>query len=253
MQNNSYERNFLTEVIFRIDFVNPIKVDDFAKENLNDLRRFFPFYSPIDTTHNNIEINIDENGNKTVERDQKILRKQIFFKEPRIAQMEISANALSISYSSYSNFDSLRTDIEGVLDLLMKTPNITIGRTGLRYINIFENKRPGRINWSTYITPNMLPSEQWNDFKVLQHMSALHIKQDACLVKIQYGLFNGEIPNERIKDAYVLDIDAYSEKMCDLSAVKESIPKWNDTISEIFELTITDRMREKLNDESTEL
>lgn len=250
---NIYKRNFLKDVIFRIDFVNPINVNSFVQDNLPELRKMYPLYSPIKLKQNNIKVNFDEVKGDTVERMETIQVKQIFFNASRTAQMKISSNALIINYKKYDDFDLLYKDIVNVLELLTKNSNIIVGRTGLRYINIFENNDLNKIDWSKYIIPSMLFIENWNNSNVLQHMSVANIKKDECILKIQYGLFNGEIPNDRVKDSYVLDIDASSVEMCELVVVKEQIGKWNDYVREIFEYSITEQMKEKLNDETSKL
>ena len=42
MSKNIYKRNFLKDVIFRVDFVNPIDVNAFVKDNLNQLKKLYP-------------------------------------------------------------------------------------------------------------------------------------------------------------------------------------------------------------------
>lgn len=255
MSRKIYKRNFLKDVIFRIDFVNPINVNDFVKDNLNELKKQYPLYSPIELKHNNIKVNFDNIKGNTVEKNEIIQIKQIFYNAARTAQMEISSNALIINYKKYNDFDLLYKDIEAILNLLMKNTNssIVVGRTGLRYINIFENTDLKSIDWSKYIISSMLFFENWNDSNVLQHMSVANVKKEECIMKIQYGLFNGEMPNDRVKESYVLDIDASSFEMCDLSVVKEQVTKWNDNIREVFEYSITDEMKAVLNDESARL
>lgn len=253
MSKNIYKRNFLKDVIFRVDFVNPIDVNAFVKDNLNQLKKLYPLYSPIKIKHNNIKVNFDEQNGDSVLREEIEQVQQIFFNAERTARMEINANALVINYKQYINFDPLYNDIDNILELLIKNSNIVVGRTGLRYINIFENSDLENIEWKKYIKGSMLFVENWGNYNVLQHMSIANLKKDNCLIKIQYGLFNGEIPNDRVKDSYILDIDASSFQMCDLKDVKSYIKSWNENIREVFECSITEEMKQVLNDESAKL
>ena len=47
MSKKIYTKIFLKDVIFRIDFVNPINVNDFVKDNLSELKKLYPLYSPL--------------------------------------------------------------------------------------------------------------------------------------------------------------------------------------------------------------
>lgn len=253
MSKKIYKRNFLKDVIFRIDFVNPINVNDFVKDNLSELKKLYPLYSPLKLKKNNIKVNLDDKKGGTVEREEIEQTNQIFFNSNRTSKMEISSKTLVINYKVYNNFDPLYKDIEHVLNLMIKSSNIVVGRTGLRYINIFENNDFSSIEWKKYIKESMLFCEDWGGNNVLQHMSVANLKKEECLLKIQYGLFNGEMPNDRVKESYILDIDASSYQMCDLEVVKSQIKDWNEYIREIFEYSITEQMKEVLNNESSRL
>lgn len=248
MSKKIYKNNFLRDVIFRIDFVNPVDINNFVKKYLNDIKKNYPFYSPVQAKHNNINITDESIEKETIEYTN-----QVFFKADRSAKMEINPTCLVINYKKYEDFSLLLSDINLVLGLLIKDSEIVVGRTGLRYINIFENGDLEEIDWSKYINSNLLFSENWGGTNVLQHMSVANLKIDDCLLKVQYGLFNGEMPNDRVKDSYILDIDACSFQMCDLNFVKEQITQWNDNIRMIFENSITEEMRGKLNGDSTRL
>lgn len=244
-----YKRNFLKDVIFRIDFVSPVNVNDFVKNNFLELKEIYPLYSPVKINQNN-KVNFDDKKGYTVEREK---TNQIFFNSSKTSKMEITPVSLVINYKKYIDFDPLYNDIERVLNLLIKSSDIVVGRTGLRYINIFENDGLDSIDWKKYIKKSMIFFETWKDSNVLQHMAVANLKKEECLLRIQYGLFNGEIPNDRVKESYILDIDASSYQMCDLEVVKTQVKKWNEDIRSIFEYSITEEMKEVLNNESTRL
>ena len=243
-----YKNNFLKDVIFRIDFVNPVDINNFVKKNLNELKKNYPLYSPVKAKHDNIKLTPESVEKETIE-----FTNQIFYNFDRTARIEMNPSCLIINYKKYKDFEPLFKDIELILGLLIKDSDITVGRTGLRYINIFENSGLEKIDWSKYIKENLLFEENWGGFNVLQHMSVANLKKEECLIKVQYGLFNGEMPNDRVKDSYILDIDASSFQMCDLNLVKSQIITWNDSIREVFENSITEEMKDLLNGESTKL
>jgi len=248
MEKKIYSNNFLKNVIFRIDFVNQVDMNSFIEKNINEIRKHYPFNSAVQSKHDNIKLT-----EKTVEKETIEYTNQIFFNKDRTARIDINPTCLIIDYNKYVDFEPLYNDIEFIFDLLIKNTDITVGRTGLRYINIFENSDLKSIEWGKYIKTNMLFDEDWDGFNVLQHMSVANLKCDDCLIKVQYGLFNGELPNDRVKDCYILDIDASSFQMCDLNVVKSQIRNWNDNIRKVFENSITDEMRELLNGESSRL
>lgn len=248
MEKNIYKNNFLRDVIFRIDFVNQVDINNFVEKNIVELKKRYPFYNSVKAKHDNIMLT-----EKTVEKETIEYTNQIFDNKDRTARIEINPGCLVINYKKYVDFEPLYKDIELIFNLLSKDNDITVGRTGLRYINIFENNDLDPIDWSKYIKEDLLFNETWDGFNVLQHMSVANLKCDECLIKIQYGLFNGEMPNDRVKDSYILDIDASSMQMCDLVAIKSQIREWNNNIRKVFENSITEEMKEKLNGESNKL
>lgn len=253
MVKHIYKKNYLKDVIFRIDFVNKFNVDDFIQKNLKELKKIYPFYSPIKTKKDNIKFNLDKKKGDTIEREKVELISQIFYNFDRTSKMEITSQSLIINYKKYKDFDSLINDIKAIIGIIKNNVELTVGRTGLRYINIFENDDLNPINWGKYIKKSLLSTETWGDNNILQSMYVVNLKKDDCLIKIQYGLFNGEMPNDRVKDTFIFDIDVCSYKMMNLDSIEQEVMNWNKYIRDTFENAVTDDLKDKLNDEESRL
>ncbi len=253
MKHEIYKRNFLDRVIFRIDFVNSFNVDEFIENNLAKLKKIYPLYSPIPIKHNNIKIKLDKDKGSTVEQESLQQTKQQFFNKENTARMEITSKSLIISYKKYNSFRELRSDIKAVLEIIKSNVNLIVGRTGLRYVNIFQNNDLEPIDWTKYIKETLISKEKWDDYNVLQSMSVVNLKNDDALIKVQYGLFNGDMPNDRVKDCFILDIDACSFEVSELEKIESQVEKWNQYIRSIFEVAITEEMKQVLNNEQQRL
>ena len=59
-----------------------------------------------------------------------------------------------------------------------------------------------------------------------------------------------EFPSDRVKDAYVLDFDAFSNEIKPTEDIEKMIEKWNIQIGKLFEKFITPDFREILNGNS---
>lgn len=253
MKHETYKRNFLDRVIFRIDFVNSFNVDEFIENNLTALKKIYPLYSPIPIKQNNIKINLDSEKGETIKQERFQQIKQQFFNKENTARMEITSKSLIISYKKYKDFQELFSDIKAIVEIIKSNVNLIIGRTGLRYINIFQNNDLKSIDWNKYIKETLISKEKWNGYNILQSMSVVNLKTKDALIKVQYGLFNGDMPNDRVKDCFILDIDACSFEVVELEKVEKQVEKWNQYIREIFETTITDEMKQVLNNEERKL
>lgn len=246
-----YKRNFLKNVIFRLDFIVDEKIFEqmMQKRNIDLLKTRFEILEPLQTVKNtNFMINVDNN---TMEQQDKESKKYILKKKNQSATLIIEQNALVIDYSSYENAEVLKEDIK-ILNTIIS--NVSISRVGLRYINYLECSKFGDINWNLYITDNLLNHQtiEYNG-TLLQSITVTDIKYDNFIIRFQHGIHNQNQPSDRVKDAFVLDFDAYTNNFGSTQNLEDTIEKWNEQIDYLFEKSITSEFRNILNDPESEL
>lgn len=251
MSNIIYSRNYLNNVIFRIDFMSDEKLYEqmIQKNNIDELRKRFEILEPLQKIKNtDFMINVDEN---TLEQHNKETIKCVLRKKDQTATLTIEHDAIVINYVKYENSDILKEDIK-TLHILLK--NVSITRIGLRYVNYIQNNVFGDIDWNLYINNDILCNHKV-DYRgsLLQSITITDIKYDDFIIRFQHGIHNQNFPADRVQDAFVLDFDAYTNDISSDYNLENIVTKWNNQINYLFELSITDKFREVLNNEQSEL
>lgn len=248
MERIVYEKNFLKNVIFRVDFLLDEKEFDnlMNKETLDEIKRRFEILEPLQTIKNT-NFMVDVNTN-TINANQNESKKYIFRKKQGNAALIIDSQSIVIDYTKYLNAEMLLEDIKLLNFIFAK---ISISRIGLRYINYIEPTGFGEIDWDKYIH-NSIRESQKIDFggSLLQSINVTDIKYDDYIIKFQSGIHNQNFPADRVKDAYVLDFDAFSNEIKPTEDIEKMIEKWNIQIGKLFEKFITPDFREILNGNS---
>ncbi len=248
MERIVYEKNFLKNVIFRVDFLLDEKEFDnlMNKATLDEIKRRFEILEPLQTIKNT-NFMVDVNTN-TINANQNESKKYIFRKKQGNAALIIDSQSIVIDYTKYLNAEMLLEDIKLLNFIFAK---ISISRIGLRYINYIEPTGFGEIDWDKYIH-NSIRESQKIDFggSLLQSINVTDIKYDDYIIKFQSGIHNQNFPADRVKDAYVLDFDAFSNEIKPTEDIEKMIEKWNIQIGKLFEKFITPDFREILNGNS---
>lgn len=248
MERIVYEKNFLKNVIFRVDFLLDEKEFEnlMNKATLDEIKRRFEILEPLQTIKNT-NFMVDVNTN-TINANQNESKKYIFRKKQGNAALIIDSQSIVIDYTKYLNAEMLLEDIKLLNFIFAK---ISISRIGLRYINYIEPTGFGEIDWDKYIH-NSIRESQKIDFggSLLQSINVTDIKYDDYIIKFQSGIHNQNFPADRVKDAYVLDFDAFSNEIKPTEDIEKMIEKWNIQIGKLFEKFITPDFREILNGNS---
>lgn len=248
MERIVYEKNFLKNVIFRVDFLLDEKEFEnlMNKATLDAIKRRFEILEPLQTIQNT-NFMVDVNTN-TINANQNESKKYIFRKKQGNAALIIDSQSIVIDYTRYLNAEMLLEDIKLLNFIFSK---ISISRIGLRYINYIEPNGFGEIDWDKYIHSSIRENQKI-DFggSLLQSINVTDIKYDDYIIKFQSGIHNQNFPADRIKDAYVLDFDASSNEIKPTEDIEKMIEKWNIQIGKLFEKFITPDFREILNGNS---
>ncbi|MBR5227950.1 MAG: TIGR04255 family protein [Clostridia bacterium] len=248
MEKVIYKRNFLKNVIFRVDFLLDEREFEnlMSKTTLDEIKRRFEILEPLQTIQNT-NFMVDVNT-RTINANQNESKKYIFRKKEGTAALIIDSQSIVIDYTRYSDSEMLLEDIRMLNFIFSK---ISISRVGLRYINYIEPIRFGEIDWDRYIDESIRASQKI-DFEgsLLQSINVTDIKYEDYIIKFQSGIHNQNFPADRIKDAYVLDFDASSNEIKPTEDIEQMIKKWNIQINKLFEKFIKPDFREILNGNS---
>lgn len=250
-----YANNPLTHAIIKVNFNNKFPIDDnLPKDILDAAKKEFPLFEPMPISHSQIKISAE--GAKVTNVDQST--NWIFYGINREKVLIITSEgsdgantSIAIDYLKYESFDASKSEFISIFNKFVEVfPESKIGRVGLRYVNKIELKERNPLNWSKYINANLLNGFKFADDRkfISRAFNNLELKYDDMNIKFQYGMHNPDYPSPIKKKIFTLDYDVYYMGECDKSNVMGAINKYHDKIISLFESSIKDGLRDKLNE-----
>ncbi len=242
-----YKRNFLKEVIARIDFINPIKSleKEIPKKITESIKENFPIVEPRKAIAQELQISPRSFSHKSQE-----FIEWNFHGKDKDKTLTISQNSIFVSYKKYKAYEDLKNEYLKIVNTIAEIyENIQARRAGLRYINeIILDGDP--FSWNDYLNNKILCllSFYENKSEIARIFHVIEFNYNIFNLRYQFGMHNPDFPAPIKQKRFILDMDAYNEGILDISEVSNLIDNFHFKIQELFEVTITDRLREILND-----
>jgi uncharacterized protein (TIGR04255 family) len=240
-----YRKNFLKEVIARVDLLSPLPaVDDALPASLAEVAvRTFPIPEPREALHRAVQI-----GPEGVSSSEKRLKEWRFHGRDRTKTLTISREAVLVQHTTYQTYELVRDEFSGILERVAQLfPEAQPSRVGLRYVNSIELPEGNPTDWSSYLAPPLLslfgfPPEA--DRPALARVfHNLELSLDAFSIRYRLGMHNPDYPARIRQKVFVLDLDAYLQAYVEIQQVTRLLDKFHQTIQQYFELSITDGLR----------
>ena len=141
-----YSKNFLTNVIARVDFPNPLPV----QENLpSELIRLILKSFPISEPKKLVETNIKFTPEKKFELEGELsLTEWHYYGKNRDKLFVLTPMFLSITYYRYESFENLKSEFFSFVNQMFTLfgDKSQINRLGLRYINEINLDEPNPLD-----------------------------------------------------------------------------------------------------------
>lgn len=248
-----YSRNFLDNVILNIQF------DDVSLSPLADfkesIKTTFDIPKQINGFQGSINFNAEEGTVEQVKKD--VVQWNFTSTTSPHKILNLSQNFLAIEYtnSSYKDSSELLSDVEEFFNKFINDFGVKIiNRTGLRYVNTI----PGfgaktKEEWAEYVNIELLGSIGFLESieaTVARTFAQNYLKFDDYDINFYSGIWNGNFPNAVSGEGFVLDYDCFSAIPLNASelSLKDRVTEFNQAVEKLFEASITDKLREKLND-----
>jgi len=246
MNNKTYKKNFLTEVIFRIDF-DQVKLGQ-LKKFAEKIKSRFPISEEKRGEEGFVNLNL---ATKDFNHSANPLTFWEFHNKTRTKTIKIHPTSLSIEYTKYKNSPELLKDIEFVPTFVKDFKVKTINRLGLRYVNQIKLLNKDFLDWNTYINDSLLGSLDFakeQEKSISRSMGQMVFKKEDTNINFGYGLWNSNFPNEINEKIFILDFDEYSKFPLDTNEMNltEEIKSYNKSIEELFESVIKEDLRKIL-------
>ncbi len=250
-----YKRNFLRQVLIRIDFLNYVESEKILSSKIiNKIKVYFPQHGKQQLVKfSSINININENNNIDTKGTNSVDGIQQDFYDDNRKKLTISNKFIVFEIRVYDSFSKVCDYVTDIFKEVFSVNNITVMRTGVRYINIFDSSQvkitKNLFNASIAAT---LGTKTLYEGSHIQCIRSLHTNEyqvnDDMMLKFQYGMYNPNYPSLLQKKDFVLDYDcSYSFPLSSFEDVMHYLQKGHDTIQYLFENSIGDPLREVLN------
>lgn len=249
-----YKSNFLTNVIFRVDFPPILSLD-----SRNPPTRFqceikdsFPILEP--KPGKLYEFEITKELAKVV--TSKVARWQFFNKE-RTKVVDVGSDAIILEYFVYRHFKEFFNDVDLVFKKFFNIYDVVkiCNRIGLRYINQVKIEKGDPFDWEDLINPELVLVNRGfiSSIKGIKKcMNLLEFQTQVCNVKFQFGMFNSEYPNPIALKEFALDYDCSLKEELEIGETYGKVKDFNDVATYFFEMSIGDKLRKimsKVKDE----
>jgi len=246
-QDPCYKRNYLTQVIARVDFLAPV---DSMEKKLPDkiiksLKQSFPLVEPKKITANQLMISA---------KDHKLVKQHSMLwnlhGENRDKVLTITSDYAYIEYKTFKNYQTLRQEFEAMCEVLLESfEEIGSKRLGLRYINNIRPQEEDPLAWGDYINNDMLHLTEFRRYQnyLSRLMNVIEYKFDEMNLRYQFGMHNPDYPSRIKQKVFVLDLDGYIDIYHTLRGITPQLDILHSKIQELFEHSITQKFREHLD------
>ena len=250
-----YERDFITQVVVRADFVTgTAPIAGQVPEGVLPALEGFPERAVLQRSRTEVRVQKTPQGPV---RDTRTINfpEHNFWTEGRVQHAAVSSEYVFLSQRQYGGYRPLR---DGFLELLEamagQYPGVRLRRLGMRYVN--EIKLPeadagpglGADFWEHYVNPWLLGGLRFaaNDGALARHICTTELNYGTDRATIRYGIFNGEYPKPNRRREFVLDVDTYCQQLLTPDAVPAKLDDYHAAACQVFEAAVTDALRARM-------
>jgi len=240
-----YENDFLTDVIFRVDFPKILDLD-IKKPTAEFQKKIFERFPIMDEAIKK-KVKYQLGAEEAEINDYNELLWKFSDKEDN-KKVFISSVHISIEYSKYENFEELFNDIEQVFRAFIDLYPVAVARRiGLRFVNQIEIKEGNPFDWDNLLDPSLVSVTNGftsKDDKVLRNMHLLQLKEGDYDFKFQYGMFNSGYPNPISRREFILDYDCSIKNVDDINEIFKIAKESHKIVKKWFEKSIRKGLRD---------
>jgi uncharacterized protein (TIGR04255 family) len=244
--NNTYNKNFLTNVFVRLDYPNPLPIQDSLSPKLTGtLLKSFPIYEP--GTIRGSLFKFDKEKGASIERDS--LDKQwTFFNADRSKNVLVCKNFLLMTYTKYNSYESFKKDFIDILTVMHEDygENLIVSRMGLRYVNEINIEEADPLDWNRYINGNLLCFFNFSSDRdsISRGLGSLIWNYGDMYLVFNFGMHNPDFPSTIRKKSFILDYDAVRADIQNFDEIVDNMDRFHAKIEELFKLSIKEPLEE---------
>lgn len=250
-----YKKNFLTNVLYRLDFSDIEELNDVVKlESIYEsFKDEFTVKNIGKTVENSISIDPVTNQSSVV---QNALNQLVCNSSNNSKRITINKRFLILELNrySYTNFLDFLCFIEKVhREMNDFQDSLKIKRMGVRYVNQIVKEDGGSPFANSDLINENLTKKEIKFFsdelqnKMNRSLSQTFFTLDDYQVTFTNGYINSQFPAKILRNEYLLDIDCFTMS-CKFGNVTDIVKKMvGETIYPLFEASINDGLRNIMN------
>lgn len=247
-EQSCYQKPFLKEVIVKIDFASPLeKLDKSVPSKLvNTIVKNFPIIEPMDVLMQELALEEDAVQSKHTRTKQ-----WNYYSKERDRQLGLGPQSVFVQYKHYSSYEMAKEHFGTVVDALNTAfPGTLAARFGLRYVNQIDLPLDDPTGWGAYVNDKLFRSRDFfnADEPITRLITIVELKYGDMGVRFQFGMPNPDYPAPVRRPLFVLDLDASISEAHALTETMGYMDKAHDRIQAIFERSITQALREKMDE-----
>jgi uncharacterized protein (TIGR04255 family) len=241
-KNIKYSKNFLKNVIFRIDFAPILSIKENLDSKFHDsIRSIFP---KLEIQHGHQILTEFKEENTTSKTE--VFNQYSFLSENNNIKLTISPQFIIMVVLEFSGFEEYKKIISTLLinfsDIYKP---IAVTRLGLRYINEIIIKEGSPFSWREYINRDLIKILE-SDFilkgETARIMSQIIYNKENFNITFSFGIGNSEFPNPISRKEFILDFDC-SSKEIEFDKIIANLEEYNNNMVVLFENSIEDGLR----------
>ena len=244
----NYQKNFLTHVLFRIDFLNPIK--EFGNGIPVKLKKIILSCFPIEEPISSIGAELQLNQNLKESKINEIIHKEWnFYSKDKNKKLQVTKDYFFVEYFMYDNFEEFKLSfLPSIEAMFANIKDFNIKRVGLRYIDNI-NIDGDIFDWGKYIHEDLLSILKIKDQNNISRAIGMYEKNYPNYnVRFQYGMHNPDYPSSIRKKIFMMDTDVYFQGLIqDQKTLEDLLPDFHSCAKEIFEDSILEDLRILMN------
>ncbi len=242
--SKKYINNYIKLVVLRIDFN---RIESFNIKDFDKLKVFKKY--PIEKTEQRIDVSVDISKDKQVSNKIAEHNEYRYYDSSMKNCVCLSNNSIFFEIKNHFAYEELEKQFFELFDKLVKSYDINlINRIGLRYVNEIDDFE------EEFFEKNLLSAESFiktvaqanNEFEENLLLGQIGFKNNETITNFTYGKPNKNHPAKQVDKVFVLDYDSFARNI-DEDNLKAVLIKLHKNINDLFELSITNKLRKKMN------
>lgn len=246
MSEICYTKNFLKQVIAKIDFAQPLS--DLNHESIvavvAEIKKRYPISEQATAFQQGIEIT-----DKEIKSSKTEFPEWNFHGVNREKTLKINQHFLQVLLTKYTSESDFKEDLlTPISQIIGSRPEVLIARTGVRFINIFDFEIDNFAKVKEYFSESISAhlAAVTNPEECVRSILVNEYLLDETKIRMQSGLFNPDYPAIIKRRHFVLDIDAYIDFPHQIRDVDKYFRDFHAKVQSMFESHITQKLRDEV-------